>query len=261
MKVLIISAHPEADSFNLFLASRAARVFEKQGSLVQTVNLYSENFEPCEGQNFYPDRQDPQRFDALLEQRHHWEMQNLPDDVVRHIELLKSADLLLLHFPFWWFGMPAILKGWMDRVFVYGGIYDSKHRHENGIMKGKRALLTVTAGAPANACGHNGRHGDMRFLLWPSIHALHYIGYSMLEPYLIHGVRGGLDGLAKEKQQQFLDQKVKDFESRLININDWPIIPFNKEEDFNEDKTLKPHSPEYSPFVRHNPGNWKADRI
>lgn len=52
MKVLIISAHPEADSFNSFLASIAARICEKQGSLVQTVNLYSENFAPCEGQNF-----------------------------------------------------------------------------------------------------------------------------------------------------------------------------------------------------------------
>ena len=53
MNVLIITAHPEADSFNSYLASEAARIFEKQGSLVHSVNLYRENFEPCEGQNFY----------------------------------------------------------------------------------------------------------------------------------------------------------------------------------------------------------------
>ncbi|ADU72215.1 hypothetical protein [Pantoea sp. At-9b] len=81
----------------------------------------------------------------------------------------------------------------------------------------------------------------------------------MLEPYLIHGVLGGLDGLAKEKQQQFLNEKVKDFESRLMNINEGPIIPFNREEDFNDDKTLKPQAPEFSPFVRHNPYKWDAD--
>lgn len=258
MNVLIITAHPEGDSFNSYLAARAARVFEKQGSVVNSVNLYSENFEPVEGKIFYPDIQDSVRFDALREQRHHWEKQMLPDDVTRHIHLLFNSDLLLLHFPFWWFGMPAILKGWMDRVFVYGGIYDSRHRHENGVMKGKRALLSVTAGAPENACSYNGRHGDMRLMLWPPIHALHYIGYSMLEPYLIHGVRGGLGGIAKIEQQKFLDEKVEDFESRLTNIHEWPIIPFNREEDFNEDKTLKPEAPEYSPFVRHDPDSWKT---
>lgn len=101
----------------------------------------------------------------------------------RHIELLRWADTLVLQFPFWWFGAPAILKGWMDRVFVYGGVYDSRHRHENGVMRGKRALLTVTAGASAQACAPDGRDGDMRLMLWPIMHALHYIGFSVLEPF------------------------------------------------------------------------------
>ncbi|BES83115.1 NAD(P)H dehydrogenase [Pectobacterium araliae] len=258
MNVLIITAHPESHSFNTHLASIAAGIFEKQGSIVESINLYSENFDPCEGKNFYPDRQGFEKFDTLREQRHHWNMQKLPEDVARHIELLKRSDLLLLHFPFWWFGMPAILKGWMDRIFVYGGIYDSQHRHENGVMKGKRALLTVSAGASANACGYNGRDGDMRLMLWPPIHALHYIGYTVLEPYLIHGVRGGLDGTAKEKQQESLNKKVQVFENRLTNLSEWPIIPFNKKEDFNDDMTLKPDAPEYSPFVRHARDNWKT---
>ncbi|TCV95471.1 flavodoxin-like protein [Biostraticola tofi] len=45
----------------------------------------------------------------------------------------------------------------MDRVFVYGGLYDSRHRHDNGVMQGKQALLTVSAGASEQACAHNGR--------------------------------------------------------------------------------------------------------
>ena len=258
MNVLIIIAHPETNSFNSYLASRAAENLKEQGAFIQSVNLYHEDFEPRESKIFYQNRQDDQKFDALREQRHHWELDKLPDDVARHIDLLKNADLLLLHFPFWWFGMPAILKGWMDRVFVYGGIYDSRHRHENGIMKGKRALLTVTAGAPENACGFNGRHGDMRLMLWPPIHALHYIGFTMLEPYLVYGVQRAFEGLSKVKQQQYLNEKVKDFESRLTNINEWPIIPFNIDDDFNENRTLKTEAPEYSPFVRHNPHSWKA---
>lgn len=256
MNVLIITAHPEPDSFNAYLAARAGEIFTGQGLNVRTVNLYTENFDPREGKIFYPHLQETDRFDALREQRQHWNSNNLPEDITRHIELLKTSDLLLLHFPFWWFGMPAILKGWMDRVFVYGGIYDSRHRHENGVMQGKRALITVTAGASAGACSYNGRDGDMRFMLWPPLHALHYIGYTVLEPYLIHGVRGGLDGCEKLKQQQFLDQSAKDFADRLANISVWPTIPFNKQQDFNDDMTLKSDAPEYSPFVRHRPDKW-----
>ena len=50
-------------------------------------------------------------------------------------------------------------------------------------MRGKRALLTVTAGASAQACAPDGRDGDMRLMLWPIMHALHYIGFSVLEPF------------------------------------------------------------------------------
>lgn len=259
MNVLIVTAHPESDSFNAYLASKAAGVFEKQGCHVRSVNLYSENFDPREGKNFYADRFETGKFDAMREQRHHWDRHSLSAEVVRHVELIKTSDLLLLHFPFWWFGMPAILKGWMDRVFVYGGIYNSRQRHEDGVMKGKKALLTVTAGASANACAYNGRDGDMRLMLWPPLHSLHYIGYSVLEPYLIHGVRGGLDGLEKVKQQDSLDQTVADFEQRLANISGWPTIPFNKKEDFSAEMTLKPDAPQYSPFVRHHPNIWQAD--
>lgn len=259
MNVLIVTAHPEPDSFNAHLAARAAGVFEKQGVHVRSVNLYSENFDPREGESFYTDRLETQKFDAMREQRHHWDRQTLASEVNRHVELIKTSDLLLLHFPFWWFGMPAILKGWMDRVFVYGGIYNSRQRHEDGVMQGKKALLTVTAGASANACAYNGRDGDMRLMLWPALHSLHYIGYSVLEPFLIYGVRGGLDGLEKVQQQQILDQKVTDFEQRLTDIASWPVIPFNKKDDFSADLTLKADAPEYSPFVRHRPNIWQAD--
>lgn len=256
MNVLIITAHPETKSLNAYLSAKAAEVFERQGALVQLVNLYSENFDPCEGRKFYHDIQGTGGFDTLQEQRHHWNTQNLPDDVNRHINLLKNADLLILHFPLWWFGMPAILKGWMDRVFVYGGIYDSRHRHENGVMKGKKALLTVTTGASANAFAYNGKDGDIRFMLWPPIHSLHYIGFTILEPYVLHGIRGGLDSLEKEQQQLFINAKIGDYQDRLSCINKWPVIPFNCKEDFYEDLTLKPEAPEYTPFVRHHPNNW-----
>jgi len=63
------------------------------------------------------------------------------------------ADAVILQFPLWWFGMPAILKGWIDRVFAYGLAYGFKgagnrYRYGDGGFKGKRALLCVTVGGP-----------------------------------------------------------------------------------------------------------------
>jgi len=251
MNVLIVLAHPEPQSFNAHLAEQARLAYQAQGHQVKVIDLYQEGFDPREGAGNYPGRKNADKFDAMQEQRHHWNNQRLPAEVQRHIDLLRDADMLILQFPFWWFGAPAIIKGWMDRVFVYGGLYDSRHRHENGVMRGKRALLAVTAGASAQACSPDGRDGDMRLMLWPIMHALHYIGFSVLEPFLVYGVRGGLAGEELRAQTAALAQVAQDYRARLGSLAAWPEVPFNRNEDFTAELALKPGAPEYSPFVRH----------
>lgn len=255
MNILIITAHPEPHSFTSNLAATTTAVFETLGAEVTCVDLYRENFDPVEAARYYPDKPD-ERFDALREQRHHWNTRNLPSDVNHHIRLLTQADVLILHFPLWWFGMPAMLKGWMDRVFVYGGVYDSKHRHEQGVMKNKRALMVVTAGASENACSYNGRDGDMQLMLWPAMHALHYIGFNIAEPFLIHGVRGGLDNDEESVVGQQITHKLDQLKYKLQKFDQWPDLKFNTQNDFTEDMLLKPDAEEYSPFVRHHRQRW-----
>lgn len=256
MNVLIILAHPECQSFNAYLTDKARDTFQEQGHNVNVVDLYREDFDPREGAWHYRNRADNKRFDAMREQRHHWNTQQLPNDVQRHMDLLLQADRLILQFPFWWFGAPAILKGWMDRVFVYGGTYNSRQRYENGFMQGKSALLTVTAGSDENACAHNGLEGDMRLMLWPIMHALQYIGFTLLEPFLIRGVRDGLDAQQVKAQRLRLEQVTRDYQQKLGQWSGWPEIKFNKRQDFDEDLLLKPDAPEYSPFIRHRKDVW-----
>ncbi|OLF53402.1 NAD(P)H-dependent oxidoreductase [Pseudomonas chlororaphis] len=251
MQVLIVVAHPEQKSFNSHLAQQARDTWREQGHAVTVVDLYAEGFDPREGDWHYSSRQDREKFDAMREQRHHWNQQTLAPEIDRHIELLLQADALIVQFPFWWFGAPAILKGWMDRVFVYGGLYESRRRHEQGVMRGKKALVVSTAGASEQACAPDGRDGDMRLLLWPILHSLHYIGFEVLEPYLIHGVRGGLSAEAEERQRTRLEQRTLNYRARLVRWEQWPAIPFNQAQDFTDGLSLKPDAPSYSPFVRH----------
>ncbi|MEW9678468.1 NAD(P)H-dependent oxidoreductase [Pseudomonas sp. TE50-2] len=251
MRALIVLAHPEKQSFNAHLAEKARQAWLERGHQAVIIDLYEENFDPREGSWHYQARKDFGKFDPMQEQRHHWQLNQLPTEIERHVQLLFQADALIIQFPFWWFSAPAILKGWMDRVFVYGGLYKSAMRHANGAMQGKRALLASTAGSSMQACAPNGRDGDMRLMLWPIMYALHYVGFDVLEPHLIHGVRGGLAADEALQQQDQLIQRVLEYQKKLACWQDWPLVRFNQDEDFTEEQVLRQGAPVYSPFVRH----------
>ena len=61
----------------------------------------------------------------------------------------SSGELMLWQFPLWWFGLPAVFKGWVDRVFAMGRTYGGDRRFETGVFRDKQALLSVTTGGPA----------------------------------------------------------------------------------------------------------------
>ncbi len=70
--------------------------------------------------------------------------------------------------------VTTILKGWFDRVFVSGGLYSSRKRYGAGHFRGKRAICSVTTGAPEHAFGPKARGGDLDAILWPIERSLYY---------------------------------------------------------------------------------------
>lgn len=110
---------------------------------------------------------------------------------------LRRADAVLLQFPLWWFTMPAILKGWIDRVYAHGFAYGvgehSDHhwgdRYGEGMMAGKRAMLVVTAGGWESHYGACGINGPIDDLLFPIQHGvLHYPGFEVLPSFVLYRV-------------------------------------------------------------------------
>ena len=251
MNVLIVLAHPERRSFNTHLVCAAQETLVQAGHEVRVSDLYASGFDPCEAGRHFSVRVAPDRFDAQVEQRFHWEQRTLPADVAREVESILWADLLILQFPLWWFGVPAILKGWMDRCFVYGGLYSGSRRHDTGPCRGKRALMCVTTGSSESACSCDGREGDTRLILWPSLYALRYLGFTVVEPTIIHGLRGGLDGSAEQVQRCDLAARANAYQESLRHIDDMPTVPFHGADDWDEHGKLKPEAPVYSPFIRH----------
>ena len=192
MRAHIVLAHPEPRSYNANLADIARKSLEASGWTPTLSDLYQLSFDPCERASHYAAPLDKTRFDVQAEQRHASNNASIPADVAAQIALLDQADLLILQYPMWWHMPPAMLKGWLDRVLLFGEVYSSKQRFEHGRFVGKRAILSVTVGTSQETYAFNGRSGDIDLMLWPVNFSLAYVGYSVLTPFIAYGVEGGL---------------------------------------------------------------------
>ncbi len=251
MQAHIVLAHPEPRSFNAHLATRARETLEGLGWTVTTSDLYAMGFDPCERAEHFVDRRDPLRFDAQAEQRHACENGRVPVDVAGEIARLDAADLVILQYPLWWHLPPAMLKGWCDRVFIYGDVYTSTKRFENGRFLGKRAMLSVTVATSPETYSYNGRSGDISLLLWPVNFSLAYVGFTVLQPFVAYGVEAGLRYSDDSVLEARLKQVEADYVAHLTAIDSVPAIPFNRMSEWGPDGRLVPDAPVYSPFLRH----------
>lgn len=109
--VLIVYAHPEPKSFNAALCARAASALTAAGHDVTVSDLYGEGFDPLAGRHDFTTVADPDRFHYQTEQAHAARHGGFSAELAREQARVEAADLLVLQFPLWWGGVPAILKG------------------------------------------------------------------------------------------------------------------------------------------------------
>jgi putative NADPH-quinone reductase len=141
----------------------------------------------------FPDRLDRERLSFVAESGHAFGTGTQPDDVRAEQAKLLAADAVVFQFPLWWFGMPAIMKGWIERLFAFGLAYGwrgagNRYRYGEGGLAGKRASLSVTAGGPAADYGPRGINGPLDDLLFPITHGtLFFAGMEVLPTYAVYG--------------------------------------------------------------------------
>lgn len=195
MNVLIVYAHPEPRSLNGALRDFAVQHLEAAGHAVQVSDLYAMNWKPTLDADDMTERASGARFDPSRDSKHAYETGKQRDDIAREQQKLKWADALILQFPLWWFSMPAIMKGWIERVYAYGfaygvGEHSDTHwgdRYGEGMMAGKRAMVIVTTGGWASHYSARGINGPLDDLLFPIQHGvLYYPGFDVLPPFAIH---------------------------------------------------------------------------
>lgn len=188
INVLLVLAHPERSSFNGAMFDVAQATLQSAGHTVVTSDLYRMGFDPISSRRNFVGVKDADYLKLQVEEMWASETGGFAPDVEAEIAKIEAADLMIWQFPLWWFGMPAILKGWVDRVFAMGRTYGNGHIYETGKFKGKRALLSLTTGGPEVAYLDDGFNGDLSAMLKP-IHRgmLNFTGFSVLQPQVVYG--------------------------------------------------------------------------
>ena len=113
MNTLIVYAHPEPKSFNGAMKDLAVETLRGRGDNVEVTDLYAMKFKAVVGaDDFQGKRADPDFLSVATEQTRAYQTGTLASDIVAEQKKVERADLIILQFPIWWFGMPAILKGY-----------------------------------------------------------------------------------------------------------------------------------------------------
>ena len=155
MRVVVIVAHPDPGSFNHAIATTATASLIRAGHDVTVLDLYAEEF----------------RTDMSLDERiaYHGERPILDPMAERHAGIVKHAEALVFVYPTWWSTVPAILKGWLERVMVpgVGFVFDDKHHVRRGLTHVRRIVGISTYGSRriyVRALHDNGRRTLLRAL-------------------------------------------------------------------------------------------------
>ncbi len=194
MNVFVVYWHPEPRSFNSAMFQTARQTLAAAGHEVTTSDLQAMRMDPVSSRANFTTVKDPNYLKLQIEEIYASEINGFSAEIETEIRKIERCDLVIWQFPLWWFGLPAALKGWVDRVFAMGRTYGGSRFYESGVFPGKRALLSLTTGGPEDAYRTGGFNGDIAGILRP-IHRgiLQFVGFDVVAPQIVYGPRS-LDG-------------------------------------------------------------------
>ncbi|MFG1946168.1 NAD(P)H-dependent oxidoreductase [Nonomuraea sp. NPDC048826] len=229
MKTLIVHAHPEPRSLNGALKDLAVTTLRKAGHEVRVSDLYAMGWNAVvDAGDFGSSASSPLL--AVADSGRAFDTGTLAPDIRAEQEKLLWADTIIFQFPLWWYTMPAILKGWFDRVFTYHFAYgvgehsDVKYgeRFGEGTLMGRRGLLSVTVGGRESHYAPRGINGPIDDLLFPIQHGiLYYPGIDVLPPFVVYN--------ADRIDDEGFPDVAKAWEQRLLTLESAEPIPFRRQ--------------------------------
>jgi NAD(P)H dehydrogenase (quinone) len=208
MNVLIVYAHPSPISYNAALKDVAIEALINRGASVVVSDLYAMNFNPVAtmDETIVPDNPE-----------------DVPEDLRLEREKVSWADYIIFQFPMWWTSVPAILKGWFDRVFAANFAY-GPGAYNHGNFRGKKAMLSLTTGGKhLGSYGPSGLKGEMNERLFSIQHEiLYFSGMDVIEPFIVPS------GVSEEERKRYLEK----LQQLMTGLEQLPTLPFHVLEDY-----------------------------
>ncbi len=193
MKHLVILGHPSTDSLNKVIHDEIAHLYKKHGHDITVRDLYSMNFNPVLSSK---DIQAARSGKVL-------------PDVKTEQDYIKKADVITFIYPLWWTAMPAIVKGYIDRVFSYGFAYAFTPGNDlKKLLKGKKVILINTHGMPADLYQKSGVYDAMNLLT--EKHTFEFFGMEVLLHYY-------LDNISDISDQVYLKTRIDELKVEIKN--------------------------------------------
>lgn len=241
MKYFIVHAHPEPTSLTGYLKDRAVSALEAAGHEVIVSDLYAMRFKAVADADDFPARTaGPLTYQS--ESAKSFREGTQSPDVIEEQRRLLWADNVIFQFPIWWYSMPAILKGWVDRVyaagFAYGiGKHEGAHwgrRFGEGTLEGRRGMVMMNVGGRMAHYGPRGVNGTMDDLLWPIQHGIFfYPGIEVVPPTVFYEVSHASKDAVETMAQTYIERLLAMRTTELIHLR-----PQNNG-DYNDVQVLK----------------------
>lgn len=190
MNVLLVYAHNQPDSFTASMFNTTQSLLAHAGHRVTVTDLYGVGFNAVAEKYDFATLSGGHynyMYEQLYAARHDMAYSV---DIAGELQKLQEADLVLFYFPLWWNGLPAILKGWVDRVLTMGTAWDDEHVFSTGKYRGKVAGAAVAVGQPESYYSQKGvQKASVTQMLYPFLHGtLAFCGFNVLQPFVAHGL-------------------------------------------------------------------------
>jgi NAD(P)H dehydrogenase (quinone) len=182
MNHLLIISHPRKTSLNHSILQTAVEGLQKGGHNVEVRDLYEIGFQPLLGANM-----------ADL-------LGTNDEKVIQEQEYLIWADVVTFIYPIWWTGMPAMMKGYIERVFSYEFAYKYENGIQLGLLKGKKAVIINTQGKSLLEYEASGMQEALRLTSDKGI--FEYCGFEVLYHIFLDSV----DRADQETRENWLKQ-------------------------------------------------------
>lgn len=182
MNHLIVFAHPTANSFNGAIKESIVNQVRMHKQDIKIRDLYSVNFNPV------------LQHDEILD----FHKNKYRPDIAFEQQQIQWADVIYFIYPTWWYSMPAILKGYCDRVFAHGFAFTSTPEGPKGLLHGKKAFVFETAGDTEQSLIQKNLKETMMSVI--DVGILQYCGIEVLQ----HKIMPNIHEISEEKRKKYL---------------------------------------------------------